>query len=54
MKALAAKEGLLAGVSSGAAVAVVDKLLKRSDCAGKNIVVLLPDTAERYLATYDL
>jgi cysteine synthase A len=54
MKALAAKEGLLAGISSGAAVAAVDRLLKRPEYTSKTIVVLLPDTAERYLGTYDL
>jgi cysteine synthase A len=54
MKALAAREGLLAGISSGAAVAAVDKLIRRPEYTGKTIVVLLPDTAERYLGTYDL
>jgi cysteine synthase A len=54
MKALAVREGLLAGISSGAAVAAVDKLIRRPEYTGKTIVVLLPDTAERYLGTYDL
>jgi cysteine synthase A len=54
MKELGAKEGLLAGISSGAAAAAVSKLVKREGYADKTVVVLLPDTAERYLVTYDL
>jgi cysteine synthase A len=54
MKDLVMKEGLLAGISSGAAIAAVYKLLKQRDFAGKTIVTLLPDTAERYLVTYGL
>ena len=54
MKDLVMKEGLLAGISSGAAIAAVYKLLKQRDYAGKTIVTLLPDTAERYLVTYGL
>ena len=48
---VAKEEGVLVGISSGAAVWAAKELAKREEFSGKNIVVILPDTGDRYLST---
>ena len=47
---LARKEGILAGISAGAAMSAALRVAERAEMADKNIVVILPDSAERYLS----
>lgn len=49
---IAAKSGILVGISSGAALYAAQEIFMRDDMAGKTIAVILPDTGERYLSTW--
>ncbi|MGZ3605936.1 MAG: pyridoxal-phosphate dependent enzyme, partial [Thermodesulfobacteriota bacterium] len=51
-KRLIKEEGILAGISSGAAVWAALEVAKRQESEGRRIVVILPDTGERYISTW--
>ena len=51
-RSIAAREGILVGISAGAALFAALEIAKRAEFAGRTVVVLLPDTGERYLSTW--